>query len=131
MDKVVHFEIPADNVERAQHFYEDVFGWRIEQVPYEGGVYYMVNTVESDDQGMPKTPGAINGGLMPRQGQGETPVIVINVASVDDYTAKVETAGGTVVMPKTQVGEMGLYARVSDPEGNILGIWEDLPPSQS
>lgn len=88
--------------------------------------YYMVTTVETDEKQMPKEPGAINGGLMKRQVKGESPVIVVNVPSVDDYLKKVEEAGGKVVMPKMQVGDMGLYARVTDTEGNVIGIWQDL-----
>ena len=66
MDKVVHFEIPADDTGRAKKFYEDVFGWQINKVPMPGMDYSMVTTVETADKQMPKTAGAINGGLMAR-----------------------------------------------------------------
>jgi len=60
MDSVVHFEIPAKDVKRAQSFYQKAFSWNIQQFP--GFEYYMIATTESDQNGMPKNPGAINGG---------------------------------------------------------------------
>ncbi|HLD97299.1 MAG TPA: VOC family protein, partial [Candidatus Nanoarchaeia archaeon] len=60
MDKVVHFEIPADDMTRAEKFYNDNFGWKITKVPMPGGEYFLVNTVDTDEKGMPKSPGAIN-----------------------------------------------------------------------
>lgn len=124
MNKVVHFEIPADDLDRAKKFYQNIFGWRINDVSQMN--YSMVTTVETDEKQMPKEAGAINGGLMKRQASGESPVIVINVPSVDEYVNKVEQAGGKVAMPKMQVGDMGLYARVADTEGNVIGLWQDL-----
>ena len=127
MNKVVHFEIPFDNEERAKKFYQDVFGWQIVSVPEMN--YTMVTTVETDQQTMmPRTPGAINGGLMKRDSSsGKNPVLVIDVQNIDDHLAKIKNAGGKVVMPKTEVGDMGLYARVSDTEGNIVGVWQNKP----
>lgn len=123
MDKVVHFEIPFDDEGRAIEFYQRVFGWRIDKVPEMD--YNMVTTVETDLQTMtPKEPGAINGGMTKRDPSGKHPVIVINVDDIEGYLKKVEEAGGKVVMTTLEVGDMGLYARVADTEGNIIGIWQ-------
>jgi predicted enzyme related to lactoylglutathione lyase len=65
MGKVVHFEIPADNLARAKKFYSTVFGWNLNEIPEME--YTMVRTAESDENGMPKEPGAINGGMLQRQ----------------------------------------------------------------
>lgn len=124
MDKVVHFEIPADDMARAKKFYTDVFGWQVTDVPQMN--YTMVTTVPTDDQQMPKDPGAINGGMQKRQGPKDRVVIVVNVASVDEYLKKIEAAGGKIVMPKIHIADMGLYARITDTEGNVIGIWQDL-----
>ena len=129
MDKVVHFEIPANDMERAQKFYKSIFGWEINKVPMPGMDYYIVKTVATDEKQMPMEPGAINGGMQKRMVPNESPVLVINVPSLDEYLKKVETAGGKIVMPKMQVGDMGLYARVSDTEGNVIGLWQDLKSS--
>ena len=124
MDKVVHFEIPVDNLDRAKKFYQSLFGWQLTDVP--GMNYTMVTTVPTNGGHIPKEPGAINGGIMKRMAKDETPIVVINVASIDDYLKKIERSGGKTVIPKQQVGDMGLYARISDTEGNIIGLWQDL-----
>ena len=127
MDKVVHFEIPADDIERAQKFYKEIFGWGIQKIDMPGGnAYYMVHTVEVDEQHMPKESGAINGGMLQRSPQGEGPIIVINVPSIDEKIVKITAAGGSVIMAKAKIMEMGHYARVKDSEGNIIGLWEDV-----
>ena len=124
MNKVVHFEIPYDDQPRAQKFYEDVFGWQIAKFPEMD--YHLITTTPSDENMKPKEPGSINGGLLPKDPTGGHPVIVIDVPSLDDHIKKVESAGGKVVMPKLQVGNFGLYARVSDTEGNVIGIWQTI-----
>ena len=127
MDKVVHFEIEADDLNRAEDFYKQVFGWGINKVPMGGGVdYYIIHTAKTDDKGMIQEMGAINGGMFKRSGKGYGPVIVIDVANLDETLKKIEAKGGTIVSAKQTVGDMGLYARVKDSEGNIIGVWEDL-----
>lgn len=127
MQKVVHFELPFDDAGRAEQFYKSAFDWQISAIPMpEGGNYYMVNTVEVDEQQMPKEAGAINGGLTPRDATLQAPLIVINVPDLDAALEKVTSCGGSVVMPKTTVMDMGLYARVKDTEGNVIGVWQDL-----
>lgn len=127
MNKVVHFEVPFDNAERAEKFYKEAFDWRVTAMPMpQGGNYYMVNTVDVDENQMPKEAGAINGGLAPREATLQSPVIVINVPDLDVALETVKKAGGVVVMEKQTVMEMGLYARVKDTEGNIVGVWQDL-----
>ncbi len=124
MDKVVHFEIPVDQLERAKKFYKSIFGWDLNDVPGED--YTIIKTVATDERNMPKESGAINGGMMKRKVKGETLVIVIDVPSLDDYVNKITKAGGKVVLPKEKVMDIGLYARVTDTEGNVIGIWESI-----
>lgn len=122
MDKVVHFEIPFDNKQRAMKFYADTFGWQLTDMPEMS--YVVASTVEVNDQQMPKEPGAINGGLMQRPKEAPNPTIYVGVASVDSAIARVTQAGGTVVTPKTPIPGMGAYARVADTEGNVIGLFE-------
>jgi predicted enzyme related to lactoylglutathione lyase len=124
MDRVMHFEIPAENMPRAQKFYKNVFGWRIKKVPQME--YYMASTVESDKKGMPKKVGAINGALMEKDKNAKAPVLVITVRSVNSHLKKIERSGGKVVMEPQKVEGMGIYARVQDTEGNVIGIWQSL-----
>lgn len=127
MNKVVHFEVPFDNAERAEKFYTEAFGWKVTVMPMpQGGNYYMVNTVDVDENQMPKEAGAINGGLTAREATLQSPVLVINVPDLDVALETVKKAGGEVVMEKQTVMDRGLYARVKDTEGNIVGVWQDL-----
>ena len=128
MDKVVHFEIPADDPKRAQKFYQKVFDWRISPAP-DDMPYWMISTVETDQKTMmPKEACAINGGIYKRDRQSaRSPVVVVNVSSVDKYVKRIKDAGGKVTREKIQVGDMGYYAQVQDTEGNIIGIWETIP----
>jgi len=122
MDKVIYFEIPADNIKRAQDFYKNIFGWKIVEIP--GMDYYFVTTVEADQNMVPKEPGAINGGMLKRSVPSEQPVIVIQVPSIDEYLKKISSSGGKVILPKMAVSIFGFYARVTDTEGNVIGLWE-------
>ena len=67
MDKVVHFEIPVDDEDRAKAFYGGVFDWAVQDNDMGGGMNYVtVGTVATDEKMMPTEPGAINGGMMKR-----------------------------------------------------------------
>jgi len=122
MDKVVHFEIPFDDKARAMKFYSDCFGWRLTEFPQMD--YVIASTVETDEQQMPKEPGAINGGMFPRPKDAPNPTIYAGVASIDATIEKVKRAGGSVVTPKTPIPEMGAFARVTDTEGNVVGLFQ-------
>jgi len=125
MDKVVHFEIPADDEARAKDFYGSVFDWELTDNDMGGGnIYTTVTTVAIDDQMRPKEPGAINGGIMRRSSDTPSPVITIGVESIDDALKKVEASGGSTVTPRTPIPNMGAFAYFKDSEGNTMGLWE-------
>ncbi len=123
MGKVVHFEIPADDLPRAKKFYSTVFGWSTSEMPEME--YVMLGTAESDENGMPKQPGAINGGMMKRQDPLKHPVVTIDVENIDDALASVKKNGGQVVREKLAVGDMGFTAYFRDSEGNVIGLWQN------
>ena len=125
---VVHFEIPADDPERAAKFYRELFGWEISKWggPVGGGEgpeYWMVRTVPTDAAGQPTRPG-VNGGLMRRMMPGQAPVNYIGVASVDEFVRRAERLGAKVVVPKMPVPSMGWFAQLQDTEGNVFAIWQ-------
>ncbi len=123
MGKVVHFEIPADDLPRAKKFYGTVFGWKASDVPEME--YVMLGTTESDENGMPKQPGAINGGMMKRQDPLRHPVVTIDVENIDDALASVKKNGGQVVREKLAIGDMGFTAYFRDSEGNVIGLFQN------
>jgi len=122
LDKVVHFEIPVDNVERAQKFYKNAFDWMVNPVPEMN--YTTLGTTEVDAMYMPKEPGAINGGMMQRSDVIKGPVITISVENIDEAMKKVESLGGKIVQGKMEVPNMGISAYFQDTEGNVLGLWQ-------
>jgi len=123
MDKVVHFEVPFDDGERATTFYREAFGWNLDSMPqYQ---YTMVRTTETDEQGRPTEPGAINGGMLGRQGPITAPVITIGVEDLDAALAKIEKLGGKVAIGRNPVGSMGFSAYFHDTEGNLIGLWQN------
>lgn len=124
MDKVVHFHIPVDDMNRAKKFYSKIFGWEIKETGM-GMDYSLATTTPTDEEGMPKEPGGINGALYKRESADECPSIIINVPSIDEYLGKIKKAGGKVVWEKEPVGDFGFYAQFADTEGNSLGLWED------
>jgi hypothetical protein len=121
---IVHFEIPVDNPDRASKFYRELFGWQIKKFDSAAAPeYWLVSTVPTDGKGQATRPG-VNGGLMRRQHPGHQPVNYINVESVDEYVKKARRLGAQEVMPKTAVKEMGWFAWLKDPEGNVFAVWQ-------
>jgi predicted enzyme related to lactoylglutathione lyase len=120
MPTIVHFEVPADDVERSRKFYSDLFGWKMEKWPgMESGMeYWIINT--TDNEGGK----AVGGGMMKRQNPQQGITNFIDVTSVDEYSAKVQSLGGKVVAPKQAVPTMGYFAVCLDTENNTFGIWE-------
>jgi uncharacterized protein len=129
MDKVVHFEIPADDAARAKEFYRTAFEWELNDQDMGGGNIYtsLITTPIDEKTQIPTEPGAINGGLFQRSPETPTtPVITIGVDGIDDTLKKVEAGGGTVVQPRTAIEGLGAFAYFKDTEGNVVGLWETL-----
>jgi len=123
MDSIVHFEIPADNTKRASEFYNKAFGWTLNAMPEFD--YIMIGTTESDENGMPKNPGSINGGMAKRGGPVEHIVVTIAVDDIDKALQNVEKLGGKRMVGKTPIGEMGFTAYFKDTEGNTVGLFQN------
>lgn len=115
---IVHFELPADDVARAKAFYEALFGWTIEPVPGMGDYHGVVTSDSASD---------IHGGMMARQNPGHVFVTYVSTDSVDESLAKAIALGATEMMPKMPVPGMGWFAQFRDPEGTIMGLWQEDP----
>ena len=126
MRKVVHFEIPADDEGRARDFYRDVFGWQLQEMPEMQYTLMMTTPVDQQTQ-LPTEPGAINGGLMKRSSDTPSPVLTVDVESIDDALKQIESRGGSVVKARTEISGMGAFAYFTDTEGNVMGLWETAP----
>lgn len=119
---IVHFEIPADDIEKLRHFYAQLFGWKIEKMP-GFAEYWNIETVPVDDAGRLVRPG-VNGGLMKRQTADQQLVTYIAVESIDDYSEKIVKLGGTITVPKQEIPGIGWWAFAQDPEGNQFGLFQ-------
>ena len=132
MDKVQHFEIPADDVARARKFYEGAFGWTTAEWPMpDGGMYIGLHTGPTDEKNMVQEPGFINGGMFPRGKNFAATGVVITpvVADIHATLEKVQAGGGKVIAEPKTIPEMGIYAYVQDTEGNTIGLWQSLKKS--
>jgi uncharacterized protein len=124
--RVVHFEVPYDDGDRARAFYSDVFGWAIQPVPeFE---YNFVQTGPTDD-GMPTDSGYIGGGMFQRQDDIGRPVITIDVDDMTKALDMIAEHGGAAVGEPQHVGDMGIAAYFTDSEGNLMGLWQSVSPS--
>jgi hypothetical protein len=116
MARVVHFDISAENVERAIRFYEDIFSWKFTK--WEGPMdYWLISTGPQDEPG-------IDGGLSHRDGQQTGVTNTIEVDSIDRTLEKVQKSGGKIIQPKGAIPGVGYFAQCSDTEGTVFGIME-------
>ena len=120
----IHFEIPADDLARAQNFYKELFGWEIKAANPDFPDYLMVGTLPLDENNMPQGNG-INGGMMKRSNPGQGIINYVSVEDIDAYLAKLEQLGGTVLMPKMPITGIGWNAVVQDTEGNTFGMIQE------
>lgn len=122
MSRVIHFELAADDPQRAIAFYEKVFGWHFDK--WQGPVEYWLITTGPADQ-----PG-IDGGMARRAEPGFSTENTVGVDSLDDALAGVEANGGTILRPKQVVPGVGWMAYCQDTEGNTFGIMQEDPSAE-
>ncbi len=108
------FEIPADDPEKLQQFYGELFQWTFEKGSTQFR-YYRVNTGED----------SLKGGITARQDPQHTLINYVKVDSVEDSLAKAQKLGASLVLGKSAVPGIGWYAVVKDPQGNRVGLWQD------
>ena len=121
MSRVIHFEIHADDPQRAVNFYQHIFDWQINK--WEGQAEYWLITTGVDTE--PGINGAIVHRPQPLNGSDVTAyVCTIDVPSVDDALANIISHGGTIELPKMAVPHVGWLAYAKDTEGNIFGIMQ-------
>jgi len=127
---VVHFELPADDRQKLADFYTNVFGWEAKFFGEEMGNYVTVATADTDENGMIKQPGAINGGIYPKgQGsQSDFPSLVIAVDDIHEHINIVNDAGGTVLGEPLDIPGVGTFVSFRDPSGNVCSILQPVMP---
>ncbi len=128
MNPVVHFEMPAVDRERMAGFYSNVFGWQTNLMGEEMGNYVTVATSETDEKGMPKKTGSINGGFFLKRDDmpAQYPSIVIAVDDIKESIRKVTKAKGKVLGEPTEIPGIGTYVSFTDTEGNRVSLLQPL-----
>lgn len=126
MNPVVHFEIPFENRARMTKFYESVFGWQLQVLGEAMGNYVLATTAESGENG-PIKPGAINGGLYPKNPDAQYPSVVISVDDIRQAAKGVTAAGGKILGEPMEIPSVGQYVSFVDTEGNRLSMLQPIP----
>jgi predicted enzyme related to lactoylglutathione lyase len=128
MNPVVHFEMPANDRVRMAKFYSEVFGWEANMLGEDMGSYVTVHTCETDENGMVKRVGAINGGFYPvdKSAPPAAPSIVIAVDDINAAVKMVTGAGGKVLGEPVTIPGIGPYVSFIDTEGNRVSILQPL-----
>jgi predicted enzyme related to lactoylglutathione lyase len=124
MNPVVHFEMPAQDRKRMADFYTKAFGWKTQQLGEDMGNYVTATTTDSDENGMPNKPGAINGGFFQKTDDkpAQYPSVVIAVDNIKEHMTNVEKSGGKVLGEPMNIPGIGLYVSFFDTEGNRVGM---------
>lgn len=121
--KVVHFEIPFDNENRAAASYRDVFDWQIQPMPEMS--YLTITTGPVNDEGFAAEPGYIGGGMMQREAPTTHPVLVLDVDDIDAALTSVAEHGGSTAVEKMPIGDYGFATYFHDSEGQPDGTLAD------
>ena len=136
---VVHFEMGYNDRERMKKFYETAFGWKTEQLGPEMGQYVVAHTTETDEKGMVKTPGTINGGFYQKTDNplSHAPSVVIAVQDIEKSMQDVVSAGGKILGgmnpdgshtdKPTMIPGVGLWISIEDSEGNRVSMLQPNP----
>lgn len=124
MNPVVHFEMPYEDRDRANAFYEKTFGWKMNNLGPEMGNYVVAHTGETDSDNMLKHPGMINGGFWNKamSPDAAVPSVVIAVTDMDKAIADVAANGGKVLGEPMEIAGVGLHAGFVDTEGNRVSL---------
>lgn len=123
MYPVVHFEMPAEDRQRMADFYTKAFGWQMQMYGEEMGNYVVAITTETDENGMIKKPGTINGGFYPKDADSpQYPSVVIGVDDIRKAMGKIAEAGGKLLGEPMEIPGVGLYVSFIDTEGNRVSI---------
>jgi uncharacterized protein len=134
MNPVMHFEMGYLDRERMKEFYSTVFGWKMQQYGEDMGNYVVAQTTETDEKGMVKTPGNINGGFYAKTDDpsSQAPSVVVSVDDINAAVEAVKKAGGKILggmtpdgkrtMKPTMIPGVGLWISAEDTEGNRFSI---------
>lgn len=115
--EIVHYEIPAKNPAKLSKFYANVLGWKFKDSGMTGMKYWLIRTSPSTN--LP------SGGMYKKSAPKQSPTTYVAVKNIDASTRKLQKSGGKVLMPKQPIPGMGWSVVAQDPEGNMLGLFQN------
>jgi uncharacterized protein len=124
MANIGHFMIPADNVERAKHFYSALLGWKIEPVGTPMDPVRMASMQYHDISTGAAGTGTMNMGGLYKRHMNEPILNFVMVDDIDAVQANVERLGGRIIMPKERIAGVGQVVMIQDTEENVIGLWK-------
>jgi uncharacterized protein len=114
--QIVHVELAATDRKALSKFYADVFGWEIEHMDFMNYTTF-------------KAGEGVGGGFNPVSEQTPAGTVTVYIET-DDVTASfkdVQTSGGTVIMPESDIPNYGKFGLFRDPQGNLIGLFKPYP----
>lgn len=116
-NSICHWELMVNDLAKAKAFYRRIFDWRFDDETFPG--YTMIDT------------GGIAGGMMvrPPHSPGAALNTYFQVDDIVETLRRVVEAGGTVIVPKTQIPP-GWFAMFLDVDGIPIGVVEEKPGSR-
>jgi predicted enzyme related to lactoylglutathione lyase len=124
MANIGHFMIPADNIDRAKHFYSALLRWKIEPVGTAGNMAGITEMQYHDISTGAESIGTMNTGGLYKRHMNEPILNFVIVDDIDTVQAKVEKLGGRITLPKQEIAGVGLVVMIQDTEGNVIGLWK-------
>ena len=126
MDKIVKFEIPVSDLEKAKKFYLDIFNWKIEPFPGSDSYFEVITSEKTGKMNMSMDKGVINGGLQKKGPRVVMPTFVIQTENIDKAIEGIKKMGGKIAVEKQDMGGKGFYAQFDDSEGNRMGMFQPV-----
>ena len=116
---IAHFDVPADDVERARRFYEGVFGWRFEA--WGPPDFYLIHTGPADDPGI---HGSVSKRTEPAGPGRRGYECTISVDDLGAIRSAIVKHGGKVLLHEHEIVGVGCLVRFEDTEGNVVCAME-------
>ena len=116
MNNITHFELPADDIQRAKDFYAKLFNWEFTYMEEMEYMMFQMKNTKDENSG--------TGGILKRQNEMHTVTNYVNVSNIDEMASKIEEAGGKIIVPKQAVPNMGWFLHFMDTENNIMAVWQ-------
>lgn len=124
MATIIHFDMGADDPERAKKFYQELFGWKFTLLPGPMNYHLIETTGLNGEKG-------VGGGMAKRENPQQTGITnFIGVVSLDESSKKVTESGGKIIQPKQTLSGWGYLAVCLDTENNVFGLFQEDPDAK-